>query len=176
MSCKYSSEFIDATDGRGGLHFEIESETISKILSRFELENIPDPDEDFPGFGWVDQWFAVEDEQIVSIPNDMEALKRWICAFFEMYGGYPLSDTTDPCGLHSLTDEARESVAKSIESSIDEIISDMVWCKIVSIEASHQYGWEGQVATYEDGVFETKEAEKEDVIDFLDEFGFEDCD
>ena len=174
MSFKYMKEFLDATDGRGGLHFEIESETISKVLSQFDLENIPDPDMDFPGFGWADQWFAVEDEQIIGIPKDMESLKRWICAFFEMYGGYPLADIMDYSGLPSLTDETRTKIAKAIESNIDEIVSDMTWCKIVSIDASHEYGWEGQKTVYEDGDFDIDDAEKEDVMDFLDHFGFDD--
>ena len=157
MSFKYMKEFIDATDGRGGLHFEIESEAISKVLSQFNLENIPDPDMDFPGFGWADQWFAVEDEQIIGIPKDMGSLKRWICAFFEMYGGYPLADMMDPTGLPTLTDDTRTKIAKAIESNIDEIVSDMTWCKIVSIEASHEYGWEGQKTVYEDGDFDMAE-------------------
>jgi hypothetical protein len=173
MKDKYLQEFIESTDSRGGLHFQIESETISKVLSQFELD-IPDPDIDFPGFGWEDEWYIVEDEQVINIPKDMESLKRWICAFFEMYGGYPLADITDPFAL-PLADDVREAIAKSIEANIDEIISDMVSCKIVSIDASYQYGWEGQTAIYKDGKFKTRKATRKDASDFLEEFGYEDC-
>ena len=170
MNYKYSKEFVDSICGQGGLHFEIESETISKVLSQFKLENIPDPDDDFPGFGWADQWFNVADEQIIQIPKDIESLKRWICAFFEMYGAYPLYNND----VDELTEETREAIAKAIESNIDEIVSDMAWCNIVSVEVD--YTWEGQVATYENGAFKTKVAEKEDVMGFLDAIDFEDDD
>ena len=175
MENKYLDEFLESMDGGSGLHFQIKSETISKVLSQFEIEDLPDPELDYPGFGWEDNWYVVEDEQIVNAPTDMESLKRWICAFFEMYGGYPLADILDPIGAPTLTDETREAIATSIERNIDDIMTDMVFCKIVSVNASHQYGWEGKTVIYKGGKLTIKKATRKDASDFLEEFGYEDC-
>lgn len=166
-------KFIDSTNGCGGIHFEIESETISKVLTQFDLENIPDPDIDFQGFGWEDEWYVVADEQKINIPKDMESLKKWICAFFEVYGGYPLVCVDDPAGAPFLTDETRKKIASSIEANIDAIISDMISCKIVSVSVN-QYGCEGEVFVYKDGKVATGKATKNDIDGFLCEIGCDD--
>ena len=171
---KYSGEFIDTVAFIAGLRFEMYSNTLYNVLAPFKLKGLHKPKksgayEDCGSFGGDDAWLCICDELTINVPNDEEELKRWICAFFEMYGGYPLDGFSDACNL---SDSKQKQIAEAIENNIEEIMSDIAYCKISSIVLEEEDWGEGKIAVYEDGNFDVFDADDQDVDEFIDKVGF----
>lgn len=117
----YIAEFTNSIIGYSGLKFIIHSPTLAQILKNLKIK-FPTKSED-DSFG-DEHWYSVCDELMIKPPADMGEMRRWILAFFECYGHYPLERQTGDKKYPNLSEAKVKKLVSEIENNIDTILAE----------------------------------------------------
>ena len=169
---KYSSEFIESTTGYAGIKFIMHSPTLSKILKQYNITMPTDcDDENIIG---DEGWFFVCDEQKFVAPRTIAEAKRWILAFFESYGHYPLERPMYENDDYSVDISVSSNLVNTIKTHLNQIFLETEEFKIVCMSVDTDY--EGLKFHYLDGIIHIDDIYPEDVVEFFEFFSLEGSD
>lgn len=170
---KYVSEFIESTSGYAGVKFIMHSPTLSKILKKNKVEMPSDcDDEDIVG---DEGWYFVCDEQKFVAPRTIAEAKRWLLAFFESYGHYPLERPMYENDDYLVEMDVSTKLVADIEKHINQIFLETEEFKIVCMSVDADY--EGLKFHYLDGLIHIDDIYPEDIVEFFETYsldGYED--
>lgn len=166
---KYSSEFIDSNTGYAGVKFIMHSPTLEAILRKYNI-SMPSETEDGNIVG-DECWYFVCDEQKFTAPLNLKEVRRWILAFFECFGHYPLERPIYEDEEYQVDPETSKKLVEDIEKHIEQIMSETEEFKICCMAVDTDF--EGKTFHYLDGIVHIDDIYPEDVVEFFEFYGLD---
>jgi hypothetical protein len=167
----YFPNATDCYDRFIGLHFSIQSKTMSKLFKRFHLNKASGALSN--GFG-DEYWFYMNVPYTVTLPKDMTEFKQWLLEFFTLYGTNAFVPCADDETYDYIMTRKRHRIQRTLTRHIDEIMNDIDGFVIETINTSFDISdWTGERVAYYDQTYSCSELDEETARNFFETFEFE---